>query len=78
MTGDSTDFESGMEKTSQSIPLLKSLVNLRKICNHPSQADKTYLANLNQTQLKNINKFDASGKFQSIATLFQQLGFEQG
>lgn len=43
MTGEGTGNTTGAKK---SIPLLKSLVNLRKICNHPCQADKSYLTDL--------------------------------
>jgi SNF2 family DNA or RNA helicase len=58
------------------VPLLQSLICMRKICNHPWLIGNKYFSTLTAEEEKDIKNFDNSGKFRGLRTLFEQLDFD--
>lgn len=70
----STNNDDNQEK--KKIPLLQSLICMRKVCNHPYLIGNKYFKTLTAEEEKDIKQFENSGKLRGLKTLFEQLGFE--
>ena len=58
------------------VPVLQSLICMRKICNHPWLIGNKYFSTLTAEEAKDIKNYDNSGKLRGLKTLFEQLDFD--